>query len=328
MGLVGWGRAFNLRFMPNGPLRTNCYHRPMPHVGLFGGGRHVSITENINIQQGPSGFWGFMTGLSQGLFGGGMFGMGSMFGMGMGGFSPFGALNGATTPQGAKEPQTVEDKSLEQLNKLYGAKKFNIIERPAGKFTATDEKGKLVASNLSFDDMSEALSNYNNDVSSEVKPPKAEKEPEAENAPKAEKKPEAENDPKVQARPVQNTKIKTKIMTEKQEKPSEGDFKKKEQKVGITVHSSWKFNTCTYTAVGTYRDQNGKPHDINIGPIKLDVAWDLSSATSDRAIAADIMPKLKAKAEELGYPNLKFVLPKDIANPPTEKKNSRYLPRS
>ena len=123
MSLVGMGRAFNLRFMPNGPLRTNCYHRPMPHVGLFGGGGNFSYTENVNIQNGPSGFWGFMTGLTQGLFGGGM------FGMGMGG-GIFGLLNSrqAATPQGPSQTQG-EDAHLKNLTDFYG-KSYIIKSHP------------------------------------------------------------------------------------------------------------------------------------------------------------------------------------------------------
>ena len=126
MGLVGMGRAFNLRFMPNGPLRTNCYHRPMPHVGFFGGGGNMSYTENISIQNGPTGFWGFMTGLAQGLFGGGM------FGCGMGG-GLFGLLNAkqAATPQGTGQAQG-EDAHLKNLKQAYG-KKYEIVSHPDKK---------------------------------------------------------------------------------------------------------------------------------------------------------------------------------------------------
>ena len=127
MSLVGMGRAFNLRFMPNGPLRTNCYHRPMPHIGFFGGGGgNMSYTENINIQNGPTGFWGFMTGLTQGLFGGGM------FGCGMGG-GLFGLLNSQkATPQGTDQAQGGEDKHLKNLQQAYG-KKYEIVSHPDKK---------------------------------------------------------------------------------------------------------------------------------------------------------------------------------------------------
>ena len=136
MSLVGMGRAFNLRFMPNGPLRTNCYHRPMPQIGMFGGGNY-SYTENVNIQNGPSGFWGFMTGLTQGLFGGGM------FGMGMGG-GIFGLLNSrqAATPQGTAQQTSGEDAHLKNLTDFYG-KSYIIKSHPdkAGIYQAVPKDG-------------------------------------------------------------------------------------------------------------------------------------------------------------------------------------------
>lgn len=154
MGLVGMGRAFNLRFMPNGPLRTNCYHRPMPHVGIFGGGGNFSYTENINIQQGPTGFWGFMSGLCQGLFGGGMFGMGGgLFGCGMGG-GLFGMLNARqATPQGAGGQKNPD---LDNLNAFFGSKGYIIRMEKDGTYTAAKD-GKIVASG-SYDDVKTKLS--------------------------------------------------------------------------------------------------------------------------------------------------------------------------
>ena len=145
MGIVGWGRAFNLRFMPNGPLRTNCYHRPMPRVGIFGGGGNMSYTENINIQQGPTGFWGFMTGLTQGLFGGGMFGCGMGGGLfGMGGCSPYAALNSAQTKQGAEQPKA-EDKYLTSLTSVLGAKgTFSKHPDKDGIYIMTTKDGKVI----------------------------------------------------------------------------------------------------------------------------------------------------------------------------------------
>ena len=138
MGLVGMGRAFNLRFLPNGPLRTNCYHRPMPHVGFFGGGGNMSYTENISIQNGPTGFWGFMTGLTQGLFGGGMMGMG-----GCGLFDMIGMLKSNKTSQGPEQPmQNGEDKSLKNLIQVHG-KDFEIVSHPtiSGKYQAFPKNG-------------------------------------------------------------------------------------------------------------------------------------------------------------------------------------------
>ncbi len=139
MSLYGLGRAFNLRFMPNGPLRTNCYHRPMPQIGMFGGGNY-SYTENVNIQNGPSGFWGFMTGLSQGLFGGGMFGLGG--GLGMGG-GIFGLLNSHQTAvsQGTGDQKNPD---LDNLNAFFGSKGYVIRQEKDGTYTAAKD-GKIVA---------------------------------------------------------------------------------------------------------------------------------------------------------------------------------------
>ena len=147
MSLVGMGRAFNLRFMPNGPLRTNCYHRPMPQIGMFGGGNY-SYTENVNIQNGPSGFWGFMTGLTQGLFGGGM------FGMGMGG-GIFGLLNSrqATVSQGTGDQK---NQDLDNLNAFFGGKGYVIRQEKDGTYTAAKD-GKIVASGK-YDDVKAKLS--------------------------------------------------------------------------------------------------------------------------------------------------------------------------
>ena len=157
MSLVGMGRAFNLRFMPNGPLRTNCYHRPMPRIGLFGGGGgSMSYTENINIQNGPTGFWGFMTGLTQGLFGGGMMGMG-----GCGLFDMIGMLKSNKTSQGPEQPQQGGDSQLTQLRNLFKSKSVVIEETGSGKYTVTGD-GKVIGKpNMTFDETVEELNNYN-----------------------------------------------------------------------------------------------------------------------------------------------------------------------
>ena len=119
------------------------------HFGFRGGGflpprGGVSITENVTIKNGPSGFWGFMTGLTQGLFGGGVgcgMGMGSIFGcpsmpmmgmpmMGMMGMSPYAYLNGATS-QGSAQTQT-GDTHLKNLTQAY-SKSYEIVSHPDKK---------------------------------------------------------------------------------------------------------------------------------------------------------------------------------------------------
>ncbi|MBP3847363.1 hypothetical protein J6I39_06405 [bacterium] len=137
---VGIGRAFNLKYRPNGPIRFNCYHRQMPMPSLFGGDRY-SYTENINIQRDSGGFWGFLSGLTDGFFGmtalmGGLFG-GGIFGEG----GIFGALN--KKKQGASDSAEAGDEaSLQGLNTLYG-KFYNIISHPTkpGKFVAVSKDG-------------------------------------------------------------------------------------------------------------------------------------------------------------------------------------------
>ena len=118
------------QFMPQ-PFRFRSGGFMMPR------GRNVSITENINIKNGPSGFWGFMTGLSQGLFGGGFgygMGMGSIFGcpsMPMLGMGSYPMLNGAATPQGSSQAHG-EDAHLKNLTDFYG-KSFIIKSHPDKK---------------------------------------------------------------------------------------------------------------------------------------------------------------------------------------------------
>ena len=330
MGIVGWGRAFNLRFMPNGPLRTNCYHRPMPRMGIFGGG-HMSITENINIQQGPSGFWGFMTGLTQGLFGGGIFGMGMGGGLfGMGGFSPFGFLNSNPTIQGAQQPQVSEDKSLKNLIQVYGSD-YEIVSHPKkeGFYQAHSKKGgELIEGD--YDTVMKKLAEIKEEakVAPQIEKSDAELKAEEEAKKKAEEeaKKKAEEEAKakvgsdegpeasIKVSKSRSKKVDNDKKAEKTNVPDENAYKNKAYPVRIGVQSSWSFGTCTYTATGTFTDEKGNKHDINLQQQKVLVTPSFRSGPSDLAISQDIIPKLKAKAEELGFPNLKFILPKDIAN--------------
>ena len=128
-------------------------------------GGNVSITENINIKNGPSGFWGFMTGLSQGLFGGGMgYGMGMggsifgcpsmpMLGMPMLGMGSYPMLNGAVTSQGTGDQK---NQDLDNLNAFFGGKGYVIRQEKDGTYTAAKD-GKIVASGK-YDDVKAKLS--------------------------------------------------------------------------------------------------------------------------------------------------------------------------
>ena len=104
MGIYGFGKAFNTRYVMGGQYSRR------PHVNVRGGrpvmlgGSSFTKTTNVTINNGPTGFWGFMSGLFGGLFGGGLFGgglFGGLFGGGMGmgmGMSPFGMINQAQMP--------------------------------------------------------------------------------------------------------------------------------------------------------------------------------------------------------------------------------------
>ena len=80
MGIYGAGKAFNLRYaqntyVPNRGMNIRQARQPI----MFGGHCHCAPQNtNVTINNGPTGFWGFMSGLFGGLFGGG-----GMMGMGM-----------------------------------------------------------------------------------------------------------------------------------------------------------------------------------------------------------------------------------------------------
>lgn len=156
MGIYGFGKAFNIRYAHN-------QYRPMMRMG--GGprgpilGNHsYSETTNITIKNGPSGFWGFMSGLFGGLFGGGMtsgmFGgnmFGGGFGMNMGCFSPFGALNTAMAQPTA---QAKSGDRLADLQKMYPD--WKITSDGNGKYDAVNKDGTVHQSG-NFDEMCEKL---------------------------------------------------------------------------------------------------------------------------------------------------------------------------
>lgn len=166
VNMYGAGNAYNLRYQQRTymPQVRTARQTVMPQRGgCFG--HSCNTTTNIKITNGPTGFWGFMSGLIGGLFGGGgllggLFGnlFGGLFGGGNSnmnmnmGYSPFGMLN-----QAQMQPNTpaAQDK-LGNLKTLYP--KFNIVSDGNGKYTATDADGKLVGQGLSYEDMCKALS--------------------------------------------------------------------------------------------------------------------------------------------------------------------------
>lgn len=152
MGMFGRGIAFGQQFMPRPAIRFRGGPM-MPRGGPISFNYH----ENITVQQGPTGFWGFMSGFMPSFLNTfAMFGMmNNSFGLGGG---CFGHAQGITG--GAASTDSKNAKNLADLEKLFKAKDVTIVERD-GKFTATDKNGNLIGSDLSFDEMSKKLSEYN-----------------------------------------------------------------------------------------------------------------------------------------------------------------------
>lgn len=152
MGIYGFGKAFNIRYAQN-QYRPTMRMGGGPRRPIFGNNSYTETT-NITIKNGPSGFWGFASGLLGGLFGGGMFGGGNMFGgfgMNMGGFSPFGAINTATAQQAT--PAKTGDR-LADLQKMYPD--WQITSDGNGKYDAVN-KDQTVHHSGNFDEMCEKL---------------------------------------------------------------------------------------------------------------------------------------------------------------------------
>ena len=145
VNMYGAGKAFNLRYQQNNYRmmpRPMGPRQPMPRAGLFGcHGSHCGPT-NVTINQGPQGFWGFMTGLCQGLFGG-MFG-GFGMGMGLGGFSPFGMLNGLNNTQQTQDTEAADKaRKFQNLQTMYS--NYKVIDNGDGTYVISKGEGDVVA---------------------------------------------------------------------------------------------------------------------------------------------------------------------------------------
>lgn len=164
MGIYGFGKAFNLRYVNSGQVARN------PKVIVRGGGRPIQFgggsftkTTNVTINNGPTGFWGFMSGLFGGLFGGGFLGNlfgGNMFGMGMGmgmpmmgGYSPFGMINQA---QMQPQQQQKTGDRLADLQKMFPD--WVITSDGNGHYDAVN-KDQTVHEEGNFDEMCNKLIN-------------------------------------------------------------------------------------------------------------------------------------------------------------------------
>lgn len=353
MSLVGLGRAFNLKYRPYTPLQTNCYHRQMPI--MFGGDRNVSITENYKIETTPGGLWGAVMGFSEGWATGGFFANSIMCLLERLGYK-------AKTQGETDSAATGNSSKLKDLQDLFKSKGAIIKETSPGKFTATID-GKSIGKDLSYDEMYDALDNYNKEkkvekdnnddgavsdtpeAKAKVHDPALTKNDNGEwvdkegneyewddknkqfNPTKKDKSLKAQDDggpepsSKVSGgRKTQGSKrsggargAKGAKETKETKNVDENAYKNKPYNVKISIHYNWEFNTCKYTATGSFTDDKGQKHDINLPHQVVEVgSWSFSSEHADKAIAKDIGPKLKAKAKELGFPNLHFIYPKDI----------------
>ncbi len=160
MGIYGFGKAFNTRYVNSGQFckMPHVNVRPQPRTVVFGGHPCHSNT-NITINNGPQGFWGFMSGLfSTGFLGNilGMFGLGGGMNMGMPtmGMSPYSMLNAQMQPN--TQPQLQAGDRLNDLKTLYP--NWNIVSDGKGHYDATSKDG-TVHHEGNFDEMCELLKN-------------------------------------------------------------------------------------------------------------------------------------------------------------------------
>ena len=163
MGIYGFGKAFNTRYVNSGQFCKMPHVNIRPQRPMFFGGHSCQTNTNVTINNGPQGFWGFMSGLFStgffgnllGLFGFGGGGMGMGMGMGMpmmGGMSPFGMLNQTQMfPQGS-QPKLGD--RLNDLKTLYP--NWNIVSDGNGHYDATSKDGTIHHEG-DFDQMCELL---------------------------------------------------------------------------------------------------------------------------------------------------------------------------
>lgn len=103
VNMYGAGKAFNLRFQQsNYPTMAKPTHRGTTQkFQFFGCGHQHSGPQQVTINNGPQGFFGFLGGLFGGLFGGGIGGM----------FGGFNQLNGTYNQFGGMSPYGMINKS-------------------------------------------------------------------------------------------------------------------------------------------------------------------------------------------------------------------------
>ena len=161
VNMYGAGKAFNLRFQQRG-ISQMRFRQPQPRMPIMTHchGHHSGPT-NVTINQGPQGFWGFLGGFFGGLFGSGI--LGGLFGgrqQAMYNPSPYGMLNQQMMGPGYTQPQQ-GNTELAKLNQLFSG--YKIVPEDDGKFSATKDN-KLVAQNLTYDEMVKTLGGANTKV--------------------------------------------------------------------------------------------------------------------------------------------------------------------
>ena len=177
-GIYGMGRAFNLKYRPNGPLKTFIYDRRMPLFGFgprrphYGGGFDLMST-NVTYEYNR-GFWGNLADIFTGLAAG--FGIFSQI---RGMFSSNSDIvqgpeesQRKPKPQGAKSDDDAAN--LKRLQTL--APKMTIISEGDGKFTLLAEDGQYIK-NKDYKDAQDWIFNYNKKTETKT-PAKESKEPE------------------------------------------------------------------------------------------------------------------------------------------------------
>lgn len=160
-GLYGLGRAFNLKYRPNGPLKTFIYDRRMPVIG-FGGRPHVShgtfMQENIVIDYGKRGFWGNLADIITGLAGG-LAIVGNLFG-GSKSDVVQGPEEKQVKPQGAKSTDDTDAENLKRLEVFAKPKGIQVVSEGNGKFTLLAKDGKNIK-DAEYKDAQDWIMNYN-----------------------------------------------------------------------------------------------------------------------------------------------------------------------
>lgn len=148
MGIYGMGKAFNLRYANSGQFRPTIRYGGNQRQPIMFGGGSVTTNTNITIKNGPTGFWGFMSGLFGGLFGGGM-----MNNIGMCG-NPLAFLNNWGVQGTRQSQQSQAGDRLADLQKMFPD--WNITSDGNGNYDAVNKEG-TVHEKGNFDEMCDKL---------------------------------------------------------------------------------------------------------------------------------------------------------------------------